>query len=91
MQKARNILDLNVSERRQFLNSFDTVLSNTEGVVWLISGNIPRTGEAINLLKKNGKIVLFVSNNSQRSDEEYIAKFKTIGVTDVKEVGRLTQ
>ena len=90
MQKARHILDLNAEERTNFINSFDIVLSDCDGVVWLVSGAIPRTGEAINLLKAAGKTVKFVSNNSERSDEEYLKKFKTIGVADVVEVGRCT-
>ena len=89
MQNARHILALNAEEKQNFLNSFDIILSDCDGVVWMVAGTlIPNTGEAINLLKKAGKDIKFVSNNSVRSNEEYLRKFKAIGAENIKNVCR---
>lgn len=47
---------------------------------------IPNTGTAINLIKNANKQYKFISNNSMRTDQEYLRKFSNIGVKDVQEV-----
>ncbi|XP_064555289.1 uncharacterized protein LOC135440176 [Drosophila montana] len=80
----RHILDLSVEEQRSFIDSFDMVISDCDGVVWLLVGWIPGTGEAINALKNAGKSVKFVSNNSFRTDDQYMEKFDHIGALNVQ-------
>ncbi|KAH8276571.1 hypothetical protein KR044_001742, partial [Drosophila immigrans] len=80
----RHILELSVEEQRKFIDSFDMVISDCDGVVWLLVGWIPGTGEAINALKEAGKSVKFVSNNSFRTDDQYMEKFDTIGARNVQ-------
>ncbi|EDW07662.1 phosphoglycolate phosphatase 2 [Drosophila mojavensis] len=80
----RHILDLSVEEQRSFIDSFDMVISDCDGVVWLLHGWIPGTGEAINALKSAGKSVKFVSNNSFRTDGQYMDKFDYIGAKNVQ-------
>ncbi|XP_034119260.1 uncharacterized protein LOC133847166 [Drosophila sulfurigaster albostrigata] len=80
----RHILELSVEEQRKFIDSFDMMISDCDGVVWLLVGWIPGTGEAINALKDAGKAVKFVSNNSFRTDDQYMEKFNTIGARNVQ-------
>lgn len=80
----RHILDLSVEEQRSFIDSFDMVISDCDGVVWLLVGWIPGAGEAINALKNAGKSVKFVSNNSFRTDDQYMEKFDHIGAINVQ-------
>ncbi|ALC48779.1 CG2680 [Drosophila busckii] len=80
----RHILELSVEEQRAFSDSFDMVVSDCDGVLWLLDGWIPGTGEAINALKSAGKSIKFVSNNSFRSDEQYMEKFAHIGAEQVQ-------
>ncbi|KAH8387591.1 hypothetical protein KR093_008073, partial [Drosophila rubida] len=80
----RHILQLSVEEQRNFIDSFDLMISDCDGVVWLLVGWIPGTGEAINALKDAGKSVKFVSNNSFRTDDQYMEKFATIGARNVQ-------
>ncbi|XP_030567991.1 phosphoglycolate phosphatase 2 [Drosophila novamexicana] len=80
----RHILDLSVEEQRSFIDSFDMVISDCDGVVWLLVGWIPGAGEAINALKNAGKSVKFVSNNSFRTDDQYLEKFDHIGAINVQ-------
>ncbi|XP_011201824.2 uncharacterized protein LOC105225180 [Bactrocera dorsalis] len=81
-RKVSHILKLSAAEQREFVNSFDVVLCDCDGVLWMVSSPLPRTGEAVNALKDDGKQVRFVSNNSLRLDEEYVNKFTRIGVKD---------
>ncbi|XP_019845425.2 uncharacterized protein LOC109579472 [Bactrocera dorsalis] len=83
-RKLLHILKLSAKQQREFVNSFDVVLCDCDGVMWLISAPLPRTGEAVNALKADGKQVLFVSNNSVRSDEDYRKKFVGIGVKNFR-------
>ncbi|KAH8342644.1 hypothetical protein KR067_006387 [Drosophila pandora] len=85
MAPPRHILKLSREEQRQFINSFDMVISDCDGVVWLLVGWIPGTGAAVNALKAAGKQIKFVSNNSFRSEADYMEKFRYIGAQNVQE------
>jgi len=58
---------------RGFVFDVDGVLVRGEEI-------IPRAPEAIERLRRGGKKVIFISNNSTKSREEYIAKFTRIGI-----------
>ncbi|HDL84854.1 MAG TPA: HAD-IIA family hydrolase [Candidatus Acetothermia bacterium] len=65
----------------------DHPLSVCKGFVFDVDGvlvrgeeTIPRSPEAIERLRRGGKKVIFISNNSTKSREEYIAKFTRIGI-----------
>ncbi|XP_036224556.2 uncharacterized protein [Bactrocera oleae] len=81
-RKVLHILKLSAKQQREFVNSFDVVMCDCDGVMWLVSSPLFRTGEAVNVLKVDGKRVLFVTNNSVRSDKDYINKFIENGVED---------
>ncbi|KAH8286993.1 hypothetical protein KR054_000418 [Drosophila jambulina] len=85
MSPPRHILELSLAEQRQFIESFDLVISDCDGVVWLLVGWIPGTGPAVNALKAAGKQIKFVSNNSFRSEEGYMEMFRHIGAKNVHE------
>ncbi|XP_049312389.1 uncharacterized protein LOC125778469 isoform X1 [Bactrocera dorsalis] len=81
-RKVPHILKLSAEEQKEFVNSFDVVMCDCDGVMWMATSPLPRTGEAANALKDDGKRVYFVSNNSERPEEEYVNKFTRIGVKD---------
>ncbi|KAM3958962.1 uncharacterized protein ACR2FA_007038 [Aphomia sociella] len=76
-----NLLDLNKDEFKKFLDSFDHVFSDCDGVVWF-KKPLPGSGEFFKLMKKHGKTVHYVSNNSLRSKENYEAMFTASGIND---------
>ncbi|XP_004524881.1 phosphoglycolate phosphatase 2 [Ceratitis capitata] len=78
--RAQHILKLSAERQREFVNSFDVVFCDCDGVMWLIAAPLPHTGDAVNTLKANGKQVIFVTNNSIRTDDEYVKLFSGIGV-----------
>ncbi|ODV59054.1 4-nitrophenylphosphatase [Ascoidea rubescens DSM 1968] len=64
-----------------FLNQFDNFLFDCDGVIW--SGNtlLPKTIEILTYLKMElHKNLIFVSNNSTKSREEYLKKFRKLGI-----------
>ncbi|XP_073835486.1 uncharacterized protein [Musca autumnalis] len=85
-KNPKHLLELTKKEKQDFLESFDIVLSDCDGVLWAFSSPIANSGEAINLLKTAGKQFKFVSNNDgMRTDRDYIDKLENMGVNNIKE------
>ncbi|CAD7005848.1 unnamed protein product [Ceratitis capitata] len=62
-QKPKNLVNLTKGEMANWLNSFDTVLTDCDGVLWHEGVAIDGVPAAISLLKTLGKEVYFVTNN----------------------------
>ncbi|XP_045769498.1 phosphoglycolate phosphatase 2-like [Maniola jurtina] len=77
-----SLLELNETEVKEFLSSFDHVFSDCDGVIWETNNAFPGAGKFFELMKRLGKTVHFVSNNSLRSRENYEAKFKSADIDD---------
>lgn len=73
-------------EKNNFINSFDIVFSDIDGVIWnaMPSGAIAGVSEGIQFLESKGKKVIFVTNNSIRPIQEQIERFRENGIS-VKE------
>ncbi|ELU00328.1 hypothetical protein CAPTEDRAFT_217713 [Capitella teleta] len=69
---------LDKSNVKEFLDSFDTILTDCDGVLWESAAEYPIPGvpETIEQLKKLGKKVFYVSNNSTKTRAEYVVKCK---------------
>uniref|UniRef100_A0A8D8HH00 Phosphoglycolate phosphatase 2 n=1 Tax=Culex pipiens TaxID=7175 RepID=A0A8D8HH00_CULPI len=76
---SQRLLDLSQEDKRKFLDSFDYVLTDCDGVVWNLYGPIEGTGQAIGALKAAGKRVVYVSNNSVRPLENYQEQIRKLG------------
>ncbi|XP_061388904.1 glycerol-3-phosphate phosphatase-like [Musca vetustissima] len=74
--KPRNILSLNAEEKRRFLDSFDFVFSDIDGVVWNATGNIEGSGDGFNALCEAGKKLIFITNNSARPEDVCLEKLR---------------
>ncbi|KAM4624259.1 glycerol-3-phosphate phosphatase [Polymixia lowei] len=68
----------------QLLDAVDSVLFDCDGVIWRGDQVVPGAPEVINLLKKNGKKVFFVTNNSSKTRKLYADKMTRMGF-DVRE------
>ncbi|CAL4204048.1 unnamed protein product [Meganyctiphanes norvegica] len=65
----------------KLLNDIDTVLLDCDGVLWAGARGmdvINRSNEAVQKLKSLGKNVFFVTNNSTRSQENYMEKCRIL-------------
>ncbi|CAB1338285.1 unnamed protein product [Coregonus sp. 'balchen'] len=64
---------------KQMFDSVDSVLFDCDGVIWRGDQTIPGAPDVINLLKKNGKNVFFVTNNSTKTRKMYADKLALMG------------
>lgn len=60
-------------------------MTDCDGVLWVGDSVIGRANEAINQLRALGKKVFYVTNNSSRSRDAYVEKFKRLGFIVKKE------
>ncbi|CAG8448864.1 12562_t:CDS:2 [Acaulospora colombiana] len=63
-----------------FLEKFDTLLLDCDGVLWHEDTVLPGIKEALSLLRQKGKRLIFVTNNSTKSRAAYFAKFKRLNI-----------
>ncbi|KAF9114657.1 hypothetical protein BGX27_010234 [Mortierella sp. AM989] len=69
-----------IEEYKTFLDKYDTFLLDCDGVLWHSSTVIDGVLDTINFLRKNGKRLVFVTNNSTLSRPNYVKKFERLGI-----------
>lgn len=74
-----NIASLNPADIKQWLDSFDTVLTDCDGVIWVDNNPLPQATDVINKFIENGKQLFFVTNNSTKTRPEFVAKSVKLG------------
>ncbi|KAI9006238.1 HAD-like domain-containing protein [Phycomyces nitens] len=67
-------------ERKNFIDKFDNFLFDCDGVLWEGDHVFPGIIEAMQFLRKEGKKVFFVTNNSTKSRAAFLQKFKKLGI-----------
>lgn len=60
--------------KNELINSITYVLVDCDGVLWRANNPIPGSSEALSTLRKLGKKVRFVTNNSSKSRHGYLEK-----------------
>ncbi|XP_075155710.1 chronophin [Haematobia irritans] len=81
MSDLKFIKNLTEIQRRDFLNSFDLVFCDCDGVIWENLFNpIPGASNAIQYLRDKGKRVIFVTNNSISSTNDQLRKFSDCNI-----------
>lgn len=74
---------MSTAEKKEFLNSFDTVFSDIDGVIWnaMPPGPIAGVSDGIKFFESHGKKVVYVTNNSIRPIKEQIDRFHEYGIS----------
>jgi glycerol 3-phosphatase-2 len=62
------------------LASYDHVLLDLDGCVWVGDEPTPRAADAVAELRAAGKKIAFLTNDSRRSPEEYVRKLWSLGL-----------
>jgi HAD superfamily hydrolase (TIGR01450 family) len=62
------------------LNRYDHVVLDLDGCVWIGSNPIPGSAEAVSALRAAGKSIMFLTNDSRLSPEEYVRKLWSLGL-----------
>ncbi|XP_017760231.1 PREDICTED: glycerol-3-phosphate phosphatase-like, partial [Eufriesea mexicana] len=68
-----------------FLDSFDTVITDCDRVLWTCMNPLPNAAEVINTFQSLGKKVLYVTNNSRKTREEFLKKCQVLNFKATKE------
>jgi len=66
-------------EIEKFISSFDTILCDCDGVLWINNYPVDGVPEALNKLRSIGKKIVFATNNSTKSKEEFMEKLTKMG------------
>jgi len=64
---------------KDWVNSFDTVMTDCDGVLWVGAEPIPGSPDVIQRLRQLGKRVFYVTNNSTKHRREYKTKVDKLG------------
>ncbi|KAF9289244.1 hypothetical protein BGZ68_009729 [Mortierella alpina] len=69
-----------IEDYKTFLDQYDTFLLDCDGVLWHGSHVLEGILDTVNFLRKNGKKLVFVTNNSTLSRANYVKKFERLGI-----------
>lgn len=73
-------INLDSKERvEEFLSRFDYILTDCDGVLYVNNDPVPGVPETLNKLRKMGKKIVFATNNSTKTREEFMKKLKKLG------------
>lgn len=63
----------------EFLSRFDYILTDCDGVLYVNSDAVPGVPETLNRLRAMGKKIIFATNNSTKTREEFLRKLHKLG------------
>lgn len=69
----------------EFLAKYDTFVFDCDGVLWQGNHLLDHVVETIDMLRSQGKRLIFVTNNSTKSRAAYTKKFETFGIHVTKD------
>ncbi|EEB11037.1 Pyridoxal phosphate phosphatase, putative [Pediculus humanus corporis] len=81
----KNLNAASKNEIMDFLSSFNTVLADCDGVLWIFRNVIENSQHTINKFMEKGKSVFYVTNNNTLTREEFVEKFHKLGFNATKE------
>ena len=78
-----NLENGSIEQTRQFLDSFDIVLSDCDGVLWFLDKPVPGSAHTLRKLQELGKQLYLISNNSTITIDELRKRLDSYGL-DIK-------
>ncbi len=60
---------------------YDGYLLDVDGVIWINGKEIPGSVETVNRLHDMGKAIVFLTNNSTKSRDEYVKALRDVGIS----------
>ncbi|EDW29491.1 GL22743 [Drosophila persimilis] len=78
-QSCTNLMDLPTAKVTEWLEGFDTVITDCDGVLWVYGRAIDGAVSVINLFKSMRKNIYFCTNNSTKTREELLKKAQNMG------------
>ena len=71
---------LSEARAEELLNGVGAFIFDCDGVIWRGDSVLPGVPETLDALRALGKKLVFVTNNSTKSREGYLGKFKSLGL-----------
>ncbi|CAL7939006.1 unnamed protein product [Xylocopa violacea] len=75
-----DLAEMSPEQIQKFLDSFDIVMSDCDGVLWYVDKLIPGSLKAVGTLSKMGKKLYLVTNNSAVKRETYLERMRPSGL-----------
>lgn len=69
----------NKSTFEEFMDSFDTIVTDCDGVLYINNDAIDGVPKALNALRRKGKTVIFATNNSTKNRVQFLQKLRKLG------------
>ena len=69
-----------LQDAESFLKDIDVFIFDCDGVIWKGDSLIDKVPSVLELLRKLGKKIFFVTNNSTKSRKGYKGKFEKLGL-----------
>lgn len=69
----------NKSTFEEFMDSFDTIVTDCDGVLYINNDPIDGVARALNSLRRYGKKVVFATNNSTKNRLQFLQKLRKLG------------
>lgn len=76
---CKEVSQMSDDEVKKWVSSFDTVMTDCDGVLWVGGEALPGSPDVIQRFRALGKKVFYVTNNSTKHRKEYKAKFDKLG------------
>jgi len=76
---CKEVSKLSDQQVKDWFNSFDTVMTDCDGVLWVGADAIPGSPDMIQRFRQMGKRVFYVTNNSTKHRREYKTKVDKLG------------
>ena len=79
---VRQTVPVNLDSKEKaegFLRNYDYIITDCDGVLYVNNDAIPGVPATLNRLRKMGKKIIFATNNSTKSREEFMKKLKKLG------------
>ncbi|XP_013113366.2 glycerol-3-phosphate phosphatase isoform X1 [Stomoxys calcitrans] len=82
---ATKLLEQNADKVTQWLDTFDAVITDCDGVLWVYGDVLPGAAEVMNRFKEMGKKIFFCTNNSTKTRKELLVKSHNMGFNITEE------
>ncbi|XP_016982077.1 glycerol-3-phosphate phosphatase [Drosophila rhopaloa] len=85
-QTCTNLLELSSAKVNEWISSFDSVITDCDGVLWIYGQALEGSADVMNQFKAMGKSIYFCTNNSTKTRSELLKKGVELGF-HIKENG----
>lgn len=80
-----NLMSLTDDQKKDFINSFDTVITDCDGVLWHTNNPIPGAKEVMNYMSLIKKRRYYFTNNSTKTRQDLVKKFTDLGFASTED------